>query len=269
MKRALLVVLLATGVTYADEYVTSSKNSLTVTVPLGTKCDPAVAKKSATGAVEYHMVDVAPGLRAPFACKRIPTVRAPYPGPAAHSIPGTIEVENFDKGGQGVAYNDKDAQNHGKEYRPTEGVDIEVAPTNGYTVSWAAPGEWLEYTVNVAQAGKYDIAVHASSWLQGGTFHLRFNGIDKTGPLKVPLTGDWLRFVPVVRAGVDLAAGQQVMRLSLDSAGADGYWVAGFNFITITPAAVSPPPSSSCAKTDLAGTCLAPPTTPGALQVQS
>src|SRR5438552_2565558 len=48
-----------------------------------------------------------------------PFTGVPYP------IPGTIEAENFDKGGEGVAYHDTDAANLGGQYRTTEGVDIE------------------------------------------------------------------------------------------------------------------------------------------------
>ncbi|MDO8686315.1 MAG: hypothetical protein Q7J78_06575 [Clostridiales bacterium] len=36
---------------------------------------------------------------------------------------GTIQAENFDNGGEGVAYHDSDATNSGGQYRST-GVDI-------------------------------------------------------------------------------------------------------------------------------------------------
>ncbi|HPH17024.1 MAG TPA: cadherin domain-containing protein, partial [Bacteroidales bacterium] len=44
-------------------------------------------------------------------------------------IPGTIEAENFNRGGQGNAYNDATpTSNSGNQYRTTEGVDISIHP---------------------------------------------------------------------------------------------------------------------------------------------
>ncbi|WP_086503372.1 Ig-like domain-containing protein, partial [Algoriphagus ratkowskyi] len=60
--------------------------------------------------------------------------RSPFGGKAA-TIPGTVEAENYDLGGQGVGYFDTDAGNIGRMYR-TDDVDIEVAVEGGYSVSW-------------------------------------------------------------------------------------------------------------------------------------
>lgn len=46
----------------------------------------------------------------------------PYTGTAI-TLPGRIEVENFDNGGEGVAYHDTTATNDGGAYR-AEGVDV-------------------------------------------------------------------------------------------------------------------------------------------------
>jgi hypothetical protein len=42
-----------------------------------------------------------------------------------HTIPGTIEVEDFDTGCPGDAYYDRDEINEGDQYRFIEGVEIE------------------------------------------------------------------------------------------------------------------------------------------------
>src|SRR5207237_10706793 len=87
-----------------------------------------------------------------------PGVAASYGGmPAA--VPGQIEAENFDNGGQGVAYSDTTAGNYGGQYRNTD-VDIETTTDTGggYDVGWIAAGEWLNYTVNVASAGTYTLS---------------------------------------------------------------------------------------------------------------
>src|SRR5690349_19409651 len=46
----------------------------------------------------------------------------PYTGTAI-TLPGRIEVENYDNGGEGVAYHDTTATNDGGAYR-AEGVDV-------------------------------------------------------------------------------------------------------------------------------------------------
>src|SRR5947207_1425625 len=65
----------------------------------------------------------------------------------------TIQAENFDNGGEGIAYHDVDAANLGGRFRAT-GVDIQ--PTTdagaGYNVGWTRPGEWLKYSVDIAAA---------------------------------------------------------------------------------------------------------------------
>src|SRR5213079_1630938 len=133
------------------------------------------------------------------------------------SLPGTIQLEDFDHGGQGVSYYDSDAGNTGGQYRNTA-VDIEPAadPVGGgaFDVGWTHVGEWLEYTLNVAQTGNYDLVTRVASAGAGGRFHVEFDGIDKTGALNVPDTGGGHNWVDLRRAGVSLTAGRHVMRVA-------------------------------------------------------
>ena len=78
---------------------------------------------------------------------------SPFHG-APLQVPGTIEVEDFDEGGEGIAYHDSDAVNTTGAYRTT-GVDIQSTTDTGggYNVSYIVAGEWLEYSINVATAG--------------------------------------------------------------------------------------------------------------------
>lgn len=150
--------------------------------------------------------------------------------PWAIAAAGTtrIQAENFDTGGQGVAYNDGDAANSGGQYRPTEGVDVEATTDagGGHDVGWIAAGEWLEYTVNVAAAGTYDLKLRVARQ-PAGTSNVRvlFGGVDKTGSLVVPSTGGWQTWTDLSRAGVSLAAGQQVLRISMVGASFNVNWI--------------------------------------------
>ncbi|MDR0993165.1 MAG: polysaccharide deacetylase family protein, partial [Verrucomicrobiota bacterium] len=65
----------------------------------------------------------------------------PPPGPYGGSpwvLPGTVQFEDFDVGGEGVAYSDTTAENLGKAYRVDEAVDVSVDQNagNNHTVGW-------------------------------------------------------------------------------------------------------------------------------------
>lgn len=144
----------------------------------------------------------------------VPGGQTPYGG-TARAIPGTIQVEDFDNGGEGVAYHDTDAANSGGQYRTT-GVDIEAATDTGggYNVGWLRASEWLEYTVNVQTAGSYTLVARAASGASTGSFRVEFGGVDKTGTIAVPKTGGWQSWSDLSRT-VNLSAGQQVLRISV------------------------------------------------------
>jgi hypothetical protein len=129
------------------------------------------------------------------------------------AIPGKIEAEDFDKGGQGVAYNDADAINSGGQYRTTEGVDIETCGEGGYDVGWTNANEWMKYTVNVTTAGVYTIQARVASPNNGSQFYVELNGVNISGTITVPNTGNWQTYttVPVTTPG--LQAGVQTLRI--------------------------------------------------------
>jgi len=98
-------------------------------------------------------------------------VSTPFGG-TLRSIPSTVQAEDFDDGGEGVAYHDLDATNNGGQYRNTD-VDIETTldPGGGYDVGWVLAGEWLKYTVTVNASGRYALSPRVASLGSGGTFH--------------------------------------------------------------------------------------------------
>jgi hypothetical protein len=148
-------------------------------------------------------------------------------------MPGKVEFENYDAGGQDIAYHDTTSTNLGGAYR-TNAVDIKASTDmgGGYLVGWTAATEWLNYTVNVTAAGTYSIDVRLASSGAGGTFHIEVNGVDKTGSLAVPNTGGWQVWQTVTKTGVALTAGPQVIRVVMDTIGASGS-VANFNWFAI------------------------------------
>jgi endonuclease/exonuclease/phosphatase family metal-dependent hydrolase len=158
-------------------------------------------------------------------------------GGAPMPIPGWIQAADFDNGGPGVAYFDTTPGNLGGAYRATD-VDIEYAP-GGYAIDWVDAGEWLKYTVNVAADGNYTVVARVASFGGGGTFHIEFNGADRTGPMRVPNTGGWQSYQDLI-ASVSLSAGVQVMRIVFDSNGSSGA-VGNVSAIRFDAATTIPP----------------------------
>lgn len=151
----------------------------------------------------------------PIRDMRISTQREPYHG-AALAIPGTIEAEDYDIGGQSLTYNDNEAENIPGDYRPDEGVDIEQRPDEGYQVGYVEEGEWIEYTIDVAKAANYKITAKIASLDGGGEMKLLFSGNNKEFTLTAPKTGDWTTIQEVSTTGY-LEEGEQILRLNIVS----------------------------------------------------
>lgn len=143
-------------------------------------------------------------------------------GGKPHPIPGTIEAEHYDEGAAEVAYHDVDPKNHGAPLRGETQVDIEARPdaSGRHGIGWTKAGEWLVYTVEVKEAGTYTIEIPVASQKEGGTFHVEFNGADRTGPIQVPDTGGWQKLQLLTHRGVKLGPGVQVMKIVMDRDGA-------------------------------------------------
>ncbi len=129
-------------------------------------------------------------------------------------IPGKLECEYFDTGGEGVAYHDTDDKNSGSgglnkgvgyyaQFRKEEAVDISftkyhdsidnsmyniVQPkVNQLYMGWTEPGEWTSYTVKVLETGNYKIGVMYTS-NRGGTVRWLVDGTVATTLLDIPST---------------------------------------------------------------------------------
>lgn len=143
----------------------------------------------------------------------------PYPNkdkPAV--VPGTIIAGHYDYGGEGVAYHDKEPANQGAlqgtVIRPEEGVDTEK--NDGVdAIGWIDSGEWLKYTVEVAETANYNIKVRTSGEGSGGKFRILFDDIDKTGEIAATHSGSWTNFRDVVIRDIELEAGMQTMKFDI------------------------------------------------------
>ncbi|MHC4760083.1 MAG: carbohydrate-binding protein [Planctomycetota bacterium] len=174
----------------------------------------------------YPNIDNAYFTKSNFITKEIPSgeppavVGDPYrANPLAITSSKTvIEAEDFDLGGQGVAYYDFSVDNRGNGIRQSENVDIEICNDTGggYHVSHLeAFGEWVDYTVDVTTArGDYILDARVATQNTGGAFYVRFKGINLTGTITVPNTGSWQSWDTTTPATITLDSGPQIMRFT-------------------------------------------------------
>ncbi|MDG2305289.1 MAG: carbohydrate-binding protein [Candidatus Binatia bacterium] len=173
-------------------------------------------------------------------------------GGTAHPIPGRIEAEQYDEGCEGVAYHDLDGVNEGGAYR-TDGVDLEPTNDGGVNLGWTRDGEWLNYNVEVAEEGRYDLRIRVASEGDGSVFRLDFDDAPLTGPIAVAPTGGWQIWTEGTVADLAMSAGTHVLTVHIE----DGdfnldwmEWTLASPAPTATPApTASPGPTATPAPT--------------------
>lgn len=120
-----------------------------------------------------------------LSCKTVYRHAKPWQNKVQY-IPGKIECEFYNEGGEGLAYHDSDSVNNGSgklnpangtylnEFRMKEGVDISYTKSNNIDnnpyskvpplmnqlyVGWTKPGEWINYTVRVEHTAVYNLGL--------------------------------------------------------------------------------------------------------------
>ncbi|MFL6450907.1 MAG: carbohydrate-binding protein [Bryobacteraceae bacterium] len=156
----------------------------------------------------------------------------PFGGTAAR-VPGIIQAENFDTGGKNVAYYNS-ATTKASVYRTSDTVGIEVTQdtSGGYDVGNTNPGDWLNYTVDIAAARSYTLQVRVASGVPGGTFHLACDGQRVTPSMTVPWTMGWETFQTIDVPGVELPKGVHALQLVMDNPGVYPA-IANFNWFSL------------------------------------
>ena len=117
-------------------------------------------------------------------------------------LPGTINIEEYDKGVSGIAYNN----------------------TSRTTVTAATTGQWMDYTVDVKEDGLYSFDATVASSSSNGRFHLAEYGLDSlsylTEFMEVPNTGgkgQWKKLHGSIMT--ELKAGRHVFTLLVEQGG--------------------------------------------------
>jgi uncharacterized delta-60 repeat protein len=154
----------------------------------------------------------------------------------------TIQAEDFDNGGQGISWNDRDNVNQGGRYRTNVGVDIENSGDTGggFNIGYARPGEWVEYTINVPTTGTYNIETRYAA-VQPGQLSYQVDGQTRAAFNIAPTEG-FQSYTTSTQSLGTLTAGTHVLRLAFDDTSGDR-GVANINWLRILPAGSTPPPT--------------------------
>ena len=214
------IELYVKGALYQTIKEASSVNEKTLDAAYEAEYTPAATGKYALKAIVYDTDGSTYEREGAFTAYN---PRSPFKNIIAE-LPGTIEAENFDVGGEGVTYHDSNTnkEGDGASYRTDGGIDV-VKGNNGYALGYTANGEWTEYTVNVTEAGTYSYDAYVSSGVTGASFSLSIETPDGTvnnlsEVITIPQTGnsDWSNYVPIHgRTLVSLAEGKHILRLNI------------------------------------------------------
>ncbi len=159
------------------------------------------------------------------------SVLAAFLAQAGPEIPGRIEFENFDAGGEGVAWHDDQTKHGLPSFRPESCVDVErtVDADGRYNIGWTAPGEWLKYTVRVKKDGVYTPRLRLTSVLNSSVViegkRKKDAGFQPLATVPVPTTGGIKSWKTVVGPALELEAGELELRFVLGQGGMNLNWV--------------------------------------------
>ncbi len=144
-----------------------------------------------------------------------------------------IRAENFDQGGEGIAYHEYpyDTSNGdwlGRSAGTTSEVDLYRSAAEGLRLGGVNNGEWINYTLNVPTAGKYDVRLRVSneigSGLEGALLSLKWKDALIATKVVVPQTSDWDEFTNLDIRGVTLSAGTGTLQVYVDTWGWSFAW---------------------------------------------
>ena len=143
-----------------------------------------------------------------------PTVQSPFnanPYVVNSGDTTVVPFSEFDNGGSGVAYfDDTTGQETNGTFRANENVDIA-----GNIVGFTEAGEWMEYTINVINAGVYDLTLSTTSEFAGKA-NFSINGKNISGTINTPNTGSFSTNYTNTTVPIPLEAGEQVLRFTIE-----------------------------------------------------
>ncbi|GAD03931.1 endo-1,4-beta-xylanase A precursor [Agarivorans albus MKT 106] len=144
-----------------------------------------------------------------------------------HAIPGLIQAEDYDNGGEGVGYSDSNTSNLGGQYR-NDGVDIGDAADigGGQFVGWVEVGEWLQYTISNITQGNYDVNLRlAAAGTSDKSVSLNIDG-NALGSVNFKATDGWQNWQTQTLKNVYISGeSNQQLRVHMETGALNLNWI--------------------------------------------
>ncbi len=107
------------------------------------------------------------------------------------TVPGLIEAEDYDGGGQNVGYFDTTVGNShsGISYR-NDDVDVGALIDGNYQITNIADGEWVKYTIDVEEEGHYLLKMTYKT-IAEPIIRFIVDGEDASGDIALPFSYPW------------------------------------------------------------------------------
>lgn len=139
------------------------------------------------------------------------------------ALPGRFDAVDYRAGGEGVGYDDHDRANLGATYRD-DAVDIQLSQGSGsaHNIGWIERGEWIAYDVEFEETTAYRFAIRVATTFNCNSFqrfHIDLDGVNVTGSLNVPNTGEWQQWVDVDTEPMRVARGPHTLRIVAEYGG--------------------------------------------------
>ncbi|SEW36330.1 carbohydrate-binding protein [Chitinophaga arvensicola] len=160
-----------------------------------------------------------------FVGKAYPRSLEPLQGPYLGypiAIPGVLNAADYDEGPRLVAYKYNNA-NGGKAYRSddpgTENCsqgDALTSPGGNYNIGWTSDGDWVRYTVEIKEAGKYNVDLRIAG-NGGGLIYLTIDDVRVCDDIPIQGTGGWQNWQSAVGTA-DLPEGKHLMKVQIKKA---------------------------------------------------
>ena len=124
-----------------------------------------------------------------------------------------IQAENYNTGGE----------HYGYHKNPLEG-GMQQETQNGITyLKGMKSGEWVRYSINVKEAGRYGITCRMFQKRSGGKFRIAVNGVYKTG--EIVLSGSAGVWNETLVYPIELETGEQYIDFRIKSGDIDIDWI--------------------------------------------
>ena len=159
-------------------------------------------------------------------------ISAPY-GSSPISLPGRIEAEQFDNGGEGFAFHDsgsdilqspseEQSAAHKFDSQDLDSVDSETDADDdsGQHIARMNTDDWLSYSVDVTKNAEYGFTFRVASPHSDKAFYLEVDDKRATPDIRVPNTGGWGQWQSISPNKISLTKGAHKIRLVSKT---DGY----------------------------------------------